>query len=121
MQINWGYFWRNVGFHIVWYTLAPIAGLFSASRGYGGVKRASERMDLVYESMKKKYVLRPLLAAPLRNIKDDDLETLIWLSQEYPFSLQEVAEIWESQGRMVGLTIQQIEARMIGMKVKLKR
>lgn len=111
MQINWGYFLRNLGFHIVWYTLAPIAGLFSASRGYGGIKRASERMDLVYESMKKKYVLRPLLAAPLRNIKDDDLETLIWLSEEYPVSLPDVARIWEDNGRMVGMTIKHLEAQ----------
>lgn len=117
MQINWGYFWRNLGFHLVWYTLAPIAGLITAVRQGG----ARVRMRLVYESLKKKYVIRPQLATPLQNIDDADLETLVWLSQNYPFSLQEVAEIWESQGRMLAATIQHIEARMIGMRVKLKR
>lgn len=75
---------------------------------------------MVYESVYKKFVVRPQLTY-LGDISDTDLDTLVWLSQGYPFSLHEVAEIWESQGRMLGATIQHIEARMIGMRVKLKK
>lgn len=78
-------------------------------------------MKLVYASVYQKFVIRPQLNRKLRNIADEDLETLLWLSQQYPFSLQEVAEIWESQGRMLAATIQHIEARMIGVKVLLKK
>lgn len=109
MKLEWGYIWRTVVFHIMWVLLSPFAGLFSVSRG-SGLKRARERSDDVYDSVYKKFVIRPRLNRPLRDISDADLETLIWLAQKYPVSLTEVAEIWNANDRMVGATIQQIEA-----------
>lgn len=104
MKINWNYLWRTSGFHLVWWIVSPIAGLFSFSRSPAQAMKASERMDLVYESMKK-YVIRPLLDAPLRGISDADLETLLWLAEAYPVSLREVAEIWEKNDRLLGKTV----------------
>lgn len=110
MKLEWGYIWRTVVFHIMWVLLSPFAGILSAVRS-GGVHGAWIRTKLVYDSVYKKFVVRPRLNGELSNISEEDLETLIWLSQQYPVSLQEAAEIWEANGRMVGATIKQIERR----------
>lgn len=110
MKLEWGYIWRTVVFHIMWVLLSPIAGLFSVSRG-SGIGRARERSDRVYDSVYKKFVVRPRLNGELKNISDDDLETLIWLAQEYPVSLQEAAEIWNTNDRMVSATIKQLATK----------
>ena len=109
MKLEWGYIWRTVVFHIMWVLLSPFAGLFSVSRG-SGIHRARERSDRVYDSVYKKFVVRPRLNRDLQNISDEDLETLIWLAQEYPFSLTEVAEIWNANDKMVAATIKQLRA-----------
>lgn len=105
---RWSYIWRTTVFHIVWILLSPIAALFTAPRSFNGIKRAQERRDMVYDSVYKKFVTRPRLNAHLRNISDNDLENLVWLAEEYPLSLPEVAEIWEANGKAFGATIKQL-------------
>ncbi|WP_428657585.1 hypothetical protein [Runella sp.] len=109
MKLEWGYIWRTVLFHIVWVLLSPIAGIMSAIRT-GGIQGAWIRTKLVYDSVYKKFVIRPRLNRELRDISEEDLDSLVWLSQQYPVSIQEAAEIWNANGRAFGATIKQIEA-----------
>lgn len=105
---RWGYIWRTVVFLFMWVLLSPFATLWSAIRS-GKMKGAWIRTKLVYDSVYKKFVVRPRLNDDLANTSNEDLETLIWLSQNYPVSIKEAAEIWEGNGRRLGATIQQIE------------
>lgn len=77
-------------------------------------------MDLVYESMMKKYVIRPSLASPLQKLSDEDIDTLRWLSEKYPFTMLEVYEIWEDNDRRTAMTIEHLKAR-VGHLMPLKK
>lgn len=105
---RWGYIWRTVVLYLMWVLLSPVATLLSAVRS-GKMKGAWIRTKLVYDSVYKKFVVRPRLNDDLANTSNEDLETLIWLSQNYPVTMKEAAEIWEANGRMLGATIHQIE------------
>lgn len=114
MKVNWEYFWRNFGFHFVWYLVAPIAWLFTIPRGWGGLKNAEDRMDSVYDSIKKKFVLRPTYEAPLRKLEDDDFEFVIGFADKYKMNPMEVYQIWEDNQRRRAMTIQQLQAHFKG-------
>ena len=110
MKVHWEYFWRYLGFHLVWYLLSPIAWLITVPRGFGGFKAAHKRMKMVYDALKKKYVLRPILEAPIRQLPDDDIESITTFADKYKMTRMAVYQIWIDNHRRWGMTLQQLEA-----------
>lgn len=109
MIIEWGFLWRTVVFHIVWWILSPFAAMITTPRGMGGWDRARDRMDSVYDSLYKKYVIRPRLG--IEGVSDTDLEDIIYLTQIFPVSLKEAASSWDKNERMMGKTLVELRWR----------
>lgn len=115
MKIEWKYFWRNLGFHFVWCSLSPFVLVISALR-LGGLTAAYQRMKLVHESLKVKFVLRPSSQKELDEFNADEVESVVWLSNNYKLTMPEAAQVFKDHNRQLAASINYLTIRKIVTK-----
>lgn len=115
MKIEWSYFWRNLGFHFMWYLLSPLTVFISSIR-LGGLKAALHRRKLVYESLMVKFVLRPSSKNLLDEFDADEVESVVWLSNNYKLTMPEAAQVFKDHNRQLAASINYLTIRKIVTK-----